>query len=301
MKLHFKNVLYWSLLIVTLQCWGFEKVHYNLSTEPIDVVIPCVAKDLPTLELCISGIRTYGENIRRIIIISPERLSENAEWYDEKKFPFSKLDIVKEIFGEDRVALDQFLASSECKVGWIYQQVLKFYAPFVIPGISSNVLLLDADTIFLRPVSFMSKEGHGLYNIGREYQPAYFEHAARLIPGFRKIFVNRSGICHHMLFQQAVLEDLFHLVETHHQVKMWKALCHCLDHKELFKPSMSEYEIYFNFVFARTDQVKIRILRWKNDVLSHVKKCQEAGVHYVSCHRWLVESRLSQELSGKFL
>jgi hypothetical protein len=46
---------------------------YTLSPQPIDVVIPSTHKDLPTLDLCIQGIRIYGENIGRIIVVSAER------------------------------------------------------------------------------------------------------------------------------------------------------------------------------------------------------------------------------------
>ena len=46
------------------------------------------------------------------------------------------------MFHGDAEKAREFLASPVTRIGWIYQQLLKLYAPFVIPGISSNVLVL---------------------------------------------------------------------------------------------------------------------------------------------------------------
>jgi hypothetical protein len=43
-----------------------EKIVYNLTQEPIDVVIPCTKNDLSTLEICIKGIRDNGKRVNRI-------------------------------------------------------------------------------------------------------------------------------------------------------------------------------------------------------------------------------------------
>ena len=278
-----KMTSYWFNLVDT---WGLTKVSYRLEEAPIDVIIPCIAKDKITLDLCIEGIRKNGKNIRRIIVLSPEPLTDKAEWFDEKKFPFTKYDVAVEITQDEKKARELLRGNS--RVGWIYQQFLKFYAPFVIPGISSNVLLLDADTVFLRPVAFVGPAGEGLYNPGEEYHKPYFRHAAKLIPGFKRVFKEYSGISHHMLFQKSVLQDLMSEIKLYHHVEPWKALCHSIDPKHLSLSSLSEYEIYFNFVFMRTSQMKVRPLKWANiNSLDEIASYQEKGYDYVSCHAYL--------------
>lgn len=269
-----------------VDAYGLAKVLYPLTRDPIDVIIPCTAKDKLTLDLCIKGIRENGKDVRRIIVLSKERLTENAEWFDEKNFPFTKYDIALEILGDEKKAHEMISGAS--RVGWIYQQFLKLYAPFVIPGISSNVLMLDADTIFLKPVEFVGCSGEGLYNPGTEYHQPYFRHAARLIPGFKKVYKEYSGISHHMLFQRSVLEDLMKEIKMYHHAEVWKAFCHCIDKRYLHHSSLSEYEIYFNFAFMRTSQLKIRPLRWANiSSIDEVGTYQEKGYDYVSCHDYL--------------
>lgn len=292
MNLSRLNFVFLFLIVVLSQSiagWSEQpslslaKKHYMLLREPIDVVIPCADKDIETLELCIEGIRQNGKDIRRIIVVSPDKLTEKAEWFDEKNYPFTKFDLALQILGSEEGVRTGDLS----RLGWVYQQFLKLYAPLIIPHISSNVLMLDSDTIFLNPVEFLGPSGEGLYNIGNQHYMPYFHHATRLIPGFQRVFPEHSGICHHMLFQRAVIEDLFAMITSQHQMEPWKAICHCVDTNEFNMHCMSEYEIYFNFIFLRTGQMQIRPLRWKDWAkLNHLVTYKQQGLHYVSCHHY---------------
>ncbi len=261
-----------------------EEKTYAFTDEPIDVVIPSTFKDVKTLNYCIDGIKKNCRNIRRVIVVSPQKLTDKAEWFDEKLYPFSKLDVAIEIFKGD-TAKGEKLVSTPYWCGWYYQQLLKLYAPYVIPGISSNVLILDSDTIFLRPVTFLSEDNAGMYNPGTEYVKTYFEHAARFVPGLTKLYKQHSGISHHMLFQRCVLDDLFNTVEQHHKKPLWLAFCHSVDRENPKTQGAAEYEIYFNFLFSRSTQPHIRPLKWK-DVrsINHLKFYRMLGYDYVSCH-----------------
>ena len=257
MGLLFRSVAFFLTFGLVSAGAELTKVQYAFSKEPIDVVIPCAPKDKKTLALCIKGIRTHGKNIRRVIVVSKEKLTDEAEWFAEKDYPFSKEDLATEIFWSDQKAAKKFLLKRNSRIGWIYQQFLKLYAPFVIPEISSNVLVLDADVIFLRPVEFMDEEGRGFLNIATEYHPPYFEHMKRLLPDLCRVHTEHSGITHHMLFQKPVLEDLFSLISKRHKMEPWKAICRAIKSKKMPTSCLSEYEIYFNFALLRTDQIKI--------------------------------------------
>jgi hypothetical protein len=275
-----------SLLLALLICCIAE-AHYPLSTEPVDVVIPCAEKDLETLEFCIDGIKKNGSNIRRVIVVSARPLTTHAEWFDEALFPFTPTSLAIEIFKNKRIAASRTAPPS--RIGWIYQQLLKLYAHTVIPNLSSNLLILDADTIFLKPVTFVGENGEGLYNVAEHasHKP-YFDHASRCIPGLTRKWATLSGITHHMLFQKAVVADLLETIEKIHKKPAWKAICRCIDQHHFDTCCMSEYELYFNFVFSRTDQMKIRPLHWKEiSDLRHIGGCKRLGYDYVSNHSWM--------------
>lgn len=256
---------------------------YDFLDDPIDVVIPCHAKDLDMLEKCIAGIKKNGQNIRRVIVVSSRKLTENAEFFSEKNFPFSKDSVISAVLLGKNIT-DQIQDKFIKRSSWIYQQLLKLYAAYIIPEISTNVLILDADTVFLKPVSFTNPTTNaGLFNVGTEYNQLYFAHAKLLIPGFRKVYNEYSGICHHMLFQKSVLDRLFAKVQAVHNQPFWQAFCKTINPRDF--SGCSEYEIYFNYAFMTSDQFSIRKLDWKNAVHLDLQN-DPKNFHYVSCHSY---------------
>lgn len=276
------------LSFLDLNAMEAPRITYGFTEQPIDVVIPSTDKDLITLELCIEGIKANGTNIRRVIVVSDRPLTHNAEWFDEKNYPFNKSDVALHLFKGNAKQAQQYLGVGGNRVGWYYQQLLKFYAPYIIEGLSPNVLILDSDTVFLRPVEFLNKSFGGLLNPGEEYHHPYFKHADLLTGGLVKRLSSKlSGISHHMLFQKSVLDDLFNHVELLHGQEFWKAFCMCVDKQEIPFSGASEYEIYFNFVLARTKEVKVRTLKWENITsLAQIPLYAAQGYHYVSCHSY---------------
>jgi len=279
-------VLLSLLLIHTNHIYAFEKTSYTFSNDPIDVVIPCHKKDANALANVITSVKKYVNGLRRIIIISSEQYTQDAEWFDESLFPFSKESIALEICQSPIIA--QQVLKQTRTMGWIYQQFLKLYAPLCIPDISSNVLIVDADVIFLRPLSFLQEDGAGFCTVGSEYHQPYFQHMQRLLPDLKKLYANYSGISHHMLFQREVVLDFFDHIRAYHHLEPWVAIAQAIllnKKDQLIHSCLSEYEMYFNFVLARTDQVKIRHLKWKNVMNNYqFKRCVAEGYDYVARH-----------------
>jgi hypothetical protein len=276
-----------SLLSIFFLHASWEKIVYPLGLDPIDVVIPCAAKDTQTLELAIDGIRKYGANIGRIIVISEAPLTLKAEWFDEKLFPFNKESVALEIFEGDERLAEEFTNRSDTRIGWIYQQILKLYASFTIPNLSPNILILDSDAIFMRPVSFLGKGGEPLFAYSKEITHEYLAHAARLLPGFKRAYPEKSGVAHHMLFQKPILEDLFETIRAHHGTEPWKAIVRSIRKEEVNVSSMSEYEIYFNFALLKTDQATLRYLKCTNVVCSfQFEVLSKCDWDLITSHSW---------------
>ncbi|MEN9654611.1 MAG: hypothetical protein RL235_723 [Chlamydiota bacterium] len=267
--------------------WGVHR--YEFSMEPIDVVVPCATKDKRTLDLCISALKKQAQGIRRIIVVSKEPLTDQAEWFDEALYPFSKEDIARVIFSDNGAEAKSFLESPKTRAGWILQQLLKLYAPYVIPDISSNVLIVDADVMLMEPVAFRTSVGEPYFNMGTEYHPPYFAHMARLLPGLRRVVQEHSGITHYMLFQRPVLTDLFAHLKMHHGVEPWIALCRSIDPEEVYGSCLSEYEIYFNFIQLRSDQAHLRRQKYIDvpDPRAAIIQYEHQGYSYITSHLYL--------------
>jgi len=222
---------------------------------------------------------TYDYNIK---------LPENVIKIDEKIFPFTMDDVV-------------YYHGKLDRNGWYLQQLIKFYASNIIPNILDTYLVIDADTFFLKPTSFIENNKF-LYNTGNEYHFPYFEHMKKLHPSLEKIYPDKSGICHHMIYQKKYVNELIELVENYHNsnnilneeiekykndnelFKFWKLfLIYSYKHRTF--AGGSEYEIYFNYMckYHRND-IEIRNLNWKNvDSLSGIENW---NYNYISYHWW---------------
>ena len=250
-----------------------------------DIVIPIGPEDIDQINYQLEYTTKNIIGYRNIYIISCDPYlklqnhQDNIYIIPESIFPFKKED-VSTIHGNNN------------RNGWYLQQLLKLYAGFIISGILEKYLVIDCDTFFLRPVSFLS-ETHTLYGTGTENHQPYFHHMKRLHPLLEKQIINYSGICHHMMFETKYVNELFELVESYHtQTPFWKVFLKEVDESfrgqrgPCYSSGASEYEIYFNFVLCfHNDKIQIRNLVWRND--NRIKENDVINFDYVSCHHYM--------------
>ena len=74
--------------------------------------------------------------------------------------------------------------------------------------------------LFLKPTHFV-EDGKCLYNYGRECHIPYFIHMAKLCKDFRKMERDKSGICHHMIFETKYIKEIIDLIENNHSDKFY--------------------------------------------------------------------------------
>jgi len=233
-----------------------------------DIIIPTTDKDLSTLEKCIDGAKKYIVGVRNIYVISKEKYTDNAIWFDESNFPFN-FEIINNILEE------------HYRSGWYFQQLIKFYSLFVIPNITENILCLDSDTIFLKKTDFF-KYSRPYYNYGTANHKPYFKHMKKLLPELERQEKKKSGITHHMMFNRSIMRELFDKIETHHKSEFWLKFLEFVDRSE--KSGASEYEIYFNYCIKNhREKIELRKLNWDNCKEHQIKE----NLHYYSYHSYL--------------
>jgi len=213
-----------------------------------------------------------------LVCSRPDITVEGCIAIDERTFPFT-IDSVADIHGKGD------------RNGWYLQQLIKLYAGQCIPGILETYLVIDCDTFFIQPTHFI-QDGKCLYNYGREYHRPYFEHMKQVCPLFRKMHLDKSGICHHMMFQTKYVNEMMLTVETMEQSgdPFWKIFLEKVDIQERGESGASEYEMYFNYMLAyHPTEIILRPLSWNNDItnIEHldIDKLRESFV-YFSCHHY---------------
>ena len=237
-----------------------------------DIVIPVGPNDKSIIEKQIEYTKKHVIGRRNIYLIcyDPTINIDGCITIREDIFPFS-LNTVKNTHGD------------LSRNGWYLQQLLKFYALLVIPGILERCLVIDSDTFFLKPTVFINENDECLYNYGTEYHKPYFDHISKLDIGIAKVDKNKSGICHHMMFEKAYITEIINKVEEKHNNKFYNVFLKLVT--DTRESGASEYEIYFNYILQNhCDKIKIRELQWMNsNSILHLN----SGFDYISCHWYM--------------
>jgi FkbM family methyltransferase len=243
---------------------------FGQDNEVFDIVICLGSKDRDIINNQIEYTKKNVIGYRNIYVVSydPNFNIDGCITINENIFPFS-IQTVNDIHG----VLD--------RNGWYLQQLFKLYAGITIPNILNRYLVIDSDTFFIRPVKFI-ENGKCLYNYGDEYNVPYFTHMKCLDSEFTKVFDDKSGICHHMIFETKYIKEIFKRIETNHNDVFYNVFLKKVN--LYYNSSASEYEIYFNYIFKyHADSVKIRDLKWINsDVLD-----MNSDNDYISYHWWM--------------
>ncbi len=240
-------------------------------THPaIDILIPLGPNDRALAAACARSVRAFIVGARTIYILSREDPDiPGTVFIDEASLPFSMAD-VRDILGNGE------------RAGWYFQQLAKFYFPSAVPDCSDRFLVVDADTIFMKPCRFID-DGRVVFNFAGEFHLPYFEHMRRVHPAFQKSFVY-SGITHCMLFDRAWIAMLIYEVERfHRRGAFWRVFLEEVDPEHRTQSGASEYEMYFSFAVRwYAPELVIKRFRWIN--ASSLDAVRPDLYDYVSLH-----------------
>jgi len=238
-----------------------------------DIVIPVGPNDASVIHKQIKYTKKNIIGYRNIYLICYDDTIriDGCITINENIFPFS-LETVSNIHGK------------LSRNGWYLQQLLKIYALLVIPDILDRCLVIDSDTFFLKPTTFINTNNECLYNYGTEYHLAYFDHMSKLDAGLIKVDENKSGICHHMMFEKVYINEIITKIEeTHNNDKFYNIFLKLVT--DVRDSGASEYEIYFNYMLKNHgNKIKIRELTWTNSKDIHELN---SPYDYISCHWYM--------------
>lgn len=228
---------------------NIEHSLYNV----FDIVITVGPKDKSIIEQQIKYTQKNIIGYRNIYLISYDAsiVIEGCITISENIFPFD-IKTVAKYHGELQ------------RNGWYLQQLLKLYAGKIIPNILDRYLVIDSDTFFLKPTTFV-ENNKCLYNYSTEYHEEYFEHMKKLDKDLTRMDENKSGICHHMLFEKEYIDEFISKIEKNHNELFYEVFLKNVAIKDRNGAGSSEYEIYFNYMLKyHRDKIEIRELCWKN-------------------------------------
>ena len=205
----------------------------------LTVVVPAVEKDAPVLAHCLRSIREMiRHELVEIWVVAPESATlRNIAIAEDCKF-----------VPEDEI-LPRPAAELKCR-GWVLQQFIKLNAAALVS--TPDYLVVDSDTVFLRPQSFF-RRGRAVLRYSDQYELLY-NRSLELVFGHPRRFPV-SFVTHHMLFNVSLVNELLHLIEKRFGYPWWEAILHEVDQGHPI--SFSEYELYGHLAVSRP--------KWRKD------------------------------------
>lgn len=260
----------WTLLTRTDEMIERTRLYLGLmsirSDVPIDVLIPAAAKDLDVLGYAIDGVR---HNIKHpilnfYVVAAPSTAVRNL--CARKRCTFVN---ERDLVDIDPSQID-LVVKGVNRSSWIYQQFLKWSGDSMTG--TPYYLVVDADTVFVRPQVF-ERKGRIIYNYSDEYYQPYFEMYRRLLD--ESVRFPASFTSHQMLFDRRILGELKGRIEALHGCGWREAILANLDRNE--PSAFSDYDTYGQYVFLH-HPANMAIEYWFNLDLKRSKNLQSLSL-----------------------
>lgn len=206
----------------------------------IDIMIPAIEKDLGTLPYVIDSVRKQVKHpIGKFMIVSPDSTRirqlcarKGCIFINEKTvLPITKKNI-------------HYQSAKWDRSGWLFQQLLKLGGSKL--GKQAHYLVIDADTVLIRPHTFKTTGGRTIFYYRKWSQPEYFTTYKKLMG--RKAGSPTSFVTHYMLFERAKVSQLKKSIAAKHHTSWYSAIIRSMNKKKQF--AFSEFETYGNYLHA---------------------------------------------------
>jgi hypothetical protein len=231
-----------------------------MSTQPrqealqdrLNFVILLHPKHNPILRKGLVRLQKWASPRKILIITTPDNLDfypPNSTSQTEA-CPVEIIDENRVIPGITHAKIAAFLkdrGADPARAGWYFQQFLKMGAA-TRPDIGPCYVVWDADTVLLRPLTFLDQDKRLLITASTEYHHPYFETLERLL-GLPRL-TNQSFISEHMIIETNVMLALLEAIAQRHPAAgHWtRAILENIAPEHLSRSGFSEYETYGNYL-----------------------------------------------------
>lgn len=250
-----------QLFFITKKVKPALKLDKNLlgarsSKEKLEVIIPCLDKDLVTLPVVVESLRRFlNHPMGNIYIVAPADARKIKAFCKESSCVFVDEKDVAPLPIEGI----NYKPGGQNRAGWIYQQLIKLSGDSIAQ--TPNFLVWDADTALTMPQAYM-QNARFVINHSDEHHAPYFKNYEKLMG--RKPVAPVSLIAHQMIFSKNILREIKDELENLSGEEWWQAILSSLDENE--PSSFSEYELYGNYLLSHHSN-KMIIEYWFNITL----------------------------------
>jgi Family of unknown function (DUF6492) len=227
----------------------------------IDVIIPLTQKDFLIVKYSIYGLLLNSQNhINQITLCIPE-----VHTLEFKKNYKKQINSLVSLLGTTKIKIisdEEVLGKIKSNIyslgmgnrtGWIIQQIIKIKS--AMNSSVGSCLVLDADTVFLKPITFVNGYGKQVLHVGTDRHTPYLV-TLQKVWGFRPENFKLSFVTHFQLMQKKYLFDMY----GDDSMGIFEIVS-AGDRNE--SSMFSEYETYGKYMSMK-QRDKITYVRWDN-------------------------------------
>lgn len=231
------------LKLCKLLVFGFHFPDLYPSRE-VDIVYVVHHKDVGKLAQSIDSLRLIiNITINNIFIITNDLTLLKGFLRDDRVSFISETEVLGFNVNHYQYPLEPTALPN--RSGWLYQQLLKL--GWAYKSHSDNYIVIDADTHFIKPISFFDKSGRFIFFGTGEWWPPYF--AAFFLIFNEKPKARWSRTAHMMIFNKQYVLKMLSELESLHSIPWHEVIANTrpLNSHACF----SEYETYANWMLLR--------------------------------------------------
>lgn len=170
----------------------------------ISALVVVAAKDFPTLGPCLDGIlKNSGNTVDKIVLVTP-----SGDFHKlEKLISDFAISLPIGVVNEDHLisenSRNKLRRAFRERYGWVLQQVLTVQC--VMSSDSAGVLVVDADTVLLRPRMLLDFRGRQILTPTFERNKSYYQFLSKL--GICDEDPSQTFVPHWMLMQPKIMRE----------------------------------------------------------------------------------------------
>lgn len=224
----------------------------DCSPKNIDIVYVVHKKDSGVLNKSIDSLRLIKNiNINNIFIITNDVPLITSMIKDHRVAIIDEANVLD--FSIECYRYPPLEDGLPNRSGWLFQQFLKL--GWSLHSKSENYIIVDADTYFIKPISFFDARGKFIFFGAEEWWPPYFEAFKLLFNEKHSVIWSRTA--HMMIFNKKNVLKMLAELESIHNIPWHEAIAKT----RTLNPHAchSEYETYANWMLLRNpDQCSVR-------------------------------------------
>jgi hypothetical protein len=270
------------------------KITNNLSEfdlPKIEVLMVSKKEDFSVLRESLEAALKMSYNpVTKISIILPDIEVETCKEYFKESKLFQEINFIPEKTIVSPEVIDLINENRPDRFGWILQQVL--VASYIINSKSEFILVVDADTVILRPKIWVDKYSRQLLMPTQELHQPYYE----FLKASSYVYINpkNSFISHHLLIQTKIFSEIFEMFSGSILFALQKAFTFSSPTEQ--SPFDLKYEIYSQYLLLKYPE-RLELIKWGNLSLSRsdyncfissneLRKSLTQRYNSVSFHSW---------------